>query len=82
MRKKLPHTILAEGEATGHAHRATGGVLFADGDALLMEVADEATITHEEHHSQTIPPSPTGDYQIGGVMEQDHFDQEARRVRD
>lgn len=82
MRKKLNHTILAEGEHTGHAHRASGGTLYADEADLFWETKREESVTHEEHDAQTIPPSPTGEYQIGGVIEFDPFENEARRVAD
>lgn len=89
MLKKLHHTVLAEGEVTGHCHRMSGGVLYEDADVLdtdgplrIFESSEPQTVTHEEHHAQTIPPSPTGRYRIGGVIETDPFQEEARRVAD
>ena len=82
--KKASHRILAQGEATGHAHRleeATDGLLYEATDGTLyMRVGPKgATIAHEEHRPITLPP---GDYRIGRVQEYDHFAEEARRVRD
>ena len=73
--------VLREGEATGHAHRATGaGVqLFVLGDALYMRVQTATEVVHEEHHAITVP---AGDYEIGAVREYDHFAEEARPVFD
>jgi len=77
-----PDGIVAEGEATGHAHRVKGQ------DATLIQTEDGtrylkaplgATITHEEHLPITLPP---GDYVFRGVQEYDHFAEEARRVAD
>ena len=89
MLKKLPHTTFAEGETTGHAHRANGGVLYEDADVQsndgplrIYETNEAVPLTHEEHHPQQIPPSPTGRYRIGGVIEFDPFKEEARRVAD
>lgn len=83
MRKKLKHNILAEGEHTGHKHVAEGGVLYQEDEALILKhEADQVTITHEEHNRFAIPPSPTGEYQVGGVVEVDPFSQMERRVAD
>ena len=84
--------VLAEGEATGHAHvvKASGGKhagqpdgakLYEVGDTgeLFLELSKEATVTHEEHDSFTIAP---GKYQIRKVQEYDHFEEEARAVQD
>ena len=58
--------VLAEGEATGHAHVAEGtGLVFA-GDEL--KVPDSAVLTHEEHATRTIPK---GDFEIRRVVELD-----------
>lgn len=67
---KLPSqgdVVLAEGEATGHAHRARGGsaTLYAsDGsDAMrILHVVRTTNLTHEEHGPITLEP---GFYRIG-----------------
>lgn len=73
--------ILAEGEATGHAHRVEGDVeLFKMGDRLFMRIlGGNARVIHEEHNEIIVPP---GEYEIGRVREYDHFAEEARPVRD
>ena len=74
--------ILAEGEATGHAHRVAVSdrvdMLTLD-DNLYLQAKWAFIVTHEEHGAVTIPP---GDYGIGRVQEYDHFAEEARNVKD
>lgn len=81
---KVKSNILAEGEATGHAHR-----LETDSEFDLMEnpktkerhlkLVKPTKLYHEEHKPIEIPP---GTYRIGIVKEFDHFENEARRVAD
>jgi hypothetical protein len=50
--------VLAEGEATGHAHRITEGTatLFEKRGTLYLRVESEyAALTHEEHHRIDVP---------------------------
>lgn len=76
---KLDHKILAEGEATGHAHRASGAVLYEHEGVLYLRANSADTITHEEHATVKLP---AGDYRIGIVREYDPFTEEARNVQD
>jgi len=46
-RKKVPGRILADGELTGHAHRAAVDVYI--GPDNTREFDGETEITHEEH---------------------------------
>lgn len=73
--------VLREGEATGHAHRATGeGVqLYVRGETLYMRVPAGTEVVHEEHAVINVPP---GVYEIGAVREYDHFAEESRPVFD
>ena len=76
--------ILAEGEATGHAHRVVGLVdVFRQNNALaediFMSVPKRITIQHEEHKALTLE---AGMYHVSRVREYDHFAEEARIVRD
>ena len=64
--------ILAEGEATGHAHAILENPnvkMFKDemSDRLYFEVCgeDPVDLTHEEHKTQKIAP---GKYEIGIVV--------------
>jgi len=73
--------VLAEGEATGHYHVAEGAVdLFESEDGTLyLQVAEQATVTHQEHKPVTLEP---GVYQIGIVQEYDYLAEIVRNVRD
>ena len=77
--KKVSHNKLAEGEVTGHAHRAQGGQIYEENGVLYLHTDEETQVVHEEHDVVTIPK---GDWQIGIVKEYDHFAEEARRVAD
>lgn len=50
---RLPHTVLAEGEVTGHQHRIGefGSAVVSEyrGQTFLDVVADKASLIHEEH---------------------------------
>lgn len=80
---KAGNIILAEGEVTGHAHRITqvAGVTFREGADGMFYLANpkELSVTHEEHHTVTIPP---GTWRVRKVREYDHFAEEARAVAD
>lgn len=80
---ELKTNVLQEGEHTGHAHR-----LYGDGFTVFEEpktkvkylrVVELVDLKHEEHKAFKIAP---GDYRIGIVREYDHFEEEARNVRD
>jgi len=80
--KKLNHKTLAYGEVTGHHHTITKGdaELYEDnGNLYLRVLSDIAELTHQEHATITIPK---GDFVIKRVREFDHFENEARQVRD
>ncbi len=78
--KKLNHRVLAEGEVTGHAHRANAGTLYdRGGGTMLLDAEDGATVTHEEHAPIALDP---GKWVIGIVQEYDHAAESARNVAD
>ena len=80
--KKLNHLTLAEGEVTGHHHTITKGdaELYDENGTLFLKVnSKEAELTHQEHNTITLPK---GDYEVGIVKEYDHFEEEAKQVRD
>lgn len=79
--KKRNDTVLAEGEATGHAHRACGPgvVVYGDGPERELHAPNGATITHEEHAAQTMPQDA---YDVLRVQEYDPFEEEIRDVLD
>lgn len=55
--------ILAEGEATGHAHRipAKAGAIFKFKEKTYLRLAKQSALTHEEHHQIDLP---AGNYEI------------------
>lgn len=82
--KKAETNVLAEGEATGHAHRLHGDgfTVFEDPKTRrkhLRVVKGGVMLRHEEHKAFEVPP---GDYEVRGVQEYDHFSEEARQVAD
>ena len=74
--------VLAEGEATGHAHVmdcGTAEMFEAEDGTLYLSVKEPTELTHEEHATQTVEP---GVYEIGRVVEVDPFEGEVRTVAD
>jgi hypothetical protein len=75
--------VLAEGEATGHAHRVrpsrgAKAHLLELGDRLFLRVLNgDATVVHEEHRPITLPP---GEYEVGRVHVFDYDAFEGRVV--
>lgn len=80
--KKLDHNVLAEGEVTGHAHRAIGGTLYEQrGGTLVLEPGEETRIVHEEHGAFTLPHTAEK-FDVRKVQEYDHAAEAARAVAD
>ena len=79
MKKKLKDKVLAEGEATGHAHRVGVDVYEDDDFPGLKFFSGETTITHEQHKPVALPKKA---WVSGGVQEYDHAKEESRRVQD
>lgn len=79
--KKLNTTVVREGEHTGHAHRFEAGTATLHGfnEQLFMRVPTKSPVTHEEHKQIDVL---SGEYEIKGVQEYDHFAEEARAVLD
>jgi hypothetical protein len=73
--------VLAEGEATGHAHVVTdaGCALLEAADKVYLSAPEGATTRHEEHRAVAVPP---GVYEVRKVREIDPFSEEVRAVRD
>jgi hypothetical protein len=74
--------VLAEGEATGHAHavlEAPGVGLFERDGTLYLRCAETVEVVHEEHLAQTVAP---GVYEVGRVVEVDPFENAIRTVAD
>ena len=56
--KRQPNLIVAQGEVTGHKHIISKGkaeLYERDGLLYLRVLSPQALLTHEEHHSVTIP---------------------------
>jgi hypothetical protein len=82
--RKLKTKIVAEGGATGHAHKIVEGegtaTIYEEKGNLYLQVENgQVELVHEEHNTQTILP---GEYEIGRVLEYDYDTEEARRVAD
>ena len=72
--------VLAEGEATGHAHAiyGKGAKLYQkDNRFFLCVVMPNVKIEHEEHDDI---PLPIGDYEV--VRQREYSPEEIRNVRD
>jgi len=74
--------VVAEGEATGHAHRLTGGEVWSMANGLAITAGDNAKLTHEEH--KTLSLSPTADGMCYPIIIQREYDDahEWRQVAD
>lgn len=73
--------VLAEGEATGHAHTISDGIrLYQDSTGgLFVHAETTATVVHEEHGPITLE---VGFWKIGQVREMDHMADVVRTVTD
>jgi len=71
--------VLAEGEATGHAHvvPAVAGALYAAQAAMMLQVTQSTQVLHEEHSPIDLDP---GLYKI--TRQREYFPTEIRRVAD
>ena len=75
--------VIAEGEATGHAHTIADEVeLYQDGDVKKLKMDKPVTVRHEEHDAQVIN-IPKKDYiTIDTVIETNHEDNTNAKVKD
>ena len=73
--------VLADGEATGHAHvvPTAGATLLDDRGGRYLRVTEEqgVPLTHEEHDTIVLPP---GDYEV--VRQREYSPQRIRQVAD
>lgn len=71
--------VLAEGEATGHAHRIADRrvTLWSIGEQRYIEVAEPAILDHEEHGPVTVA---SGIYEV--LKQREFSDAGLRNVRD
>ena len=75
--------VVAEGEATGHAHAIVDVDESVDvyriGDVTFLYVRETVEVIHEEHETVTLQPAV---WRVSQVREYDHFAEESRRVMD
>ena len=81
VKRKNEAIVLAEGEATGHAHRIMDiDAMFFEKDGKFYLKNDKAvTLTHEEHKPLVIEP---GIWEVGQVKEKDWLSGMTRTVAD
>ena len=81
VRRKAPHTILAQGELTGHCHRIaerSAAVLYDTPDGMFLHVtADVATLVHDEHDAISLA---SGFYRVW--RQREYSPEEIRIIRD
>ena len=80
--KEIKDKVLAEGEATGHAHRArakTAKVYEGERGHRELHAPHGTAVDHEEHKTIQVP---AGEYNRLIVQEYDPFEDEVREVRD
>ncbi len=86
--KKLNHLIFGEGSATGNKHIISkGNATLYEGDdkELVLEVKSaEVVATHNTHDPVIIKKAgkKAKKFNIGTVIEYDHFTEESRKVMD
>ncbi len=83
-RIRLTNNVVAEGEATGHAHRLTGEDAMvwqrsAKDGTREIDAPNGATLSHEEHKPINLP---AGEYACDIVREHDPITKRAVRVID
>lgn len=81
VKRKSGAIVLAEGEATGHAHRImdVDAMFFEKDGKFYLKNEKAVTLTHEEHKPFTIEP---GIWEVGQVREKDWLGGIVRRVAD
>lgn len=79
---KLRGWVLAEGEATGHAHtiaEVEAVEMYEQGGVYFLCAKADVPVRHQEHGVITIPK---GNWKVGIVKEYDYDAEEIRSVRD
>ena len=74
--RKIKENIILRGEATGHAHKLVGGILYRtyswSNPEMFIEIPSSGKIVHEEHAPLVLPK---GIYQ---VIRQREYDPDAK----
>lgn len=74
--------VIAEGEATGHAHcieDLEGCDVYEKDGVMYIKTSKEVSVAHEEHLPITIP---AGVWEVGIIQEYDPFAEELKDVID
>lgn len=81
VKRKNKSIVLAEGEATGHAHRIMDveAMFFEKDGKFYLKNDKPVTLAHEEHKSFVIEP---GIWEVGQVREKDWISGMIRKVMD
>ena len=78
--KKRRGFVLAEGEATSHAHVIEDYIeMYEKNGILFIKVDKPVTVRHEEHKAVRLE---SGIYKVGRVREYDPFLEEVRNIKD
>jgi len=78
--KRARGYVIAEGEATGHAHVIQDDIELYEKDGILfVKTSKDVSVHHEEHLPVTLG---AGIWKVGIVREFDPFLQEYRKVTD
>ncbi len=80
---KVPGSVLAEGEVTGHFHGFEKNVKVMEKDGIkyfeISKMMGETKLKHQEHKPVNFEP---GCYAVGIVNEADPFSEDMNRVAD
>ncbi|MBF0473572.1 MAG: hypothetical protein HQK93_07550 [Nitrospirae bacterium] len=80
VRKRHKGYVLAEGEATGHAHVIEEDIeLYEEKGILYIKTDITVNLKHEEHKPITISK---GIWKVDRIREYDPFKEEVRHIRD
>lgn len=74
--------VIAEGKATGHAHRLHCGEIMEKDGELFVIAHDNATLTHEEHNRLELPATNFGVAYPVKIQREYDDEQEWRQVAD
>jgi hypothetical protein len=69
--------IIVEGEATGHAHRLTVGVILEGRTGIYLKTDQPTEVVHEEHHTIQLEP---GYWQV--LRQREYHPEGIRQVMD
>jgi len=76
--RTITNYVVAEGEATGHAHCLLGDAIIAEhGEDVYMKLSDPSKITHQEHDEVHLSP---GIWKV--TRQREYTPEEIRRVAD